>query len=303
MKRVKRLLGALGLAVAVMISTVPVQVASGTQLVAQAATVKLNKKSVTLDVGKTQKLKVVGTKAKAKWSSTNTKVVKVSQTGTITAKTAGKATVVAKVGKKTLSCKVTVKEQFSATKATKNISVILQDTGAGVVAILKNNNKVNVSLEAKLVYYSNGKMIDTSSASNYAFESGRECALFFYAPTDSDFNKVSYDDYKITLSVEEGKNLVCDAKNINIESNIGAGNVTAEVTNNSNKNFAFEEIAVVFYDAGGNAIGYDYTFADCLKAGSVDYVSFDFPYDSEFETIYPSSYKIYVNSAYTYSWM
>lgn len=249
MKRVKRLLGAIGLAVAVTISTVPVQVASGTQLVAQAATV------------------------------------------------------IAKVGKKMLPCKVTVKEQFSATKATKNISVTLQNTGAGVVAILKNNNKVNVSLEAKLVYYSNGKMIDTSSASNYAFESGRECALFFYAPTDSDFNKVSYDDYKITLSVEEGKNLVCDVKNINTESNIGAGNVTAEVTNNSNKNFEFIQMAVVFYDAGGNVIGYDYTYADCLKAGSVDYVSFDFPYDSEYETIYPSSYKIYVNSAYTYSWM
>ena len=66
--------------------------------------------------------------------------------------------------------------------------------------------------------------------------------------------------------------------------------------------YEFVKIAVVFYDAENNAVGYDYTYADCLKDGSVDYISFDYPYDSDYETIYPSNYKIYVNEAYSSTW-
>ena len=113
MRNTKRILVAVGMALAVTISAVPVQIASGTQIVAQAATIKLNKKSVVLDVGKTQKMKVIGTKAKVKWSSTDTSVAKVSKSGVVTAVSSGSATIKAKVGKKTLSCKVTVKEKIN----------------------------------------------------------------------------------------------------------------------------------------------------------------------------------------------
>lgn len=73
-----------------------------------SAAVKLNKKSVTLDIGKTVQLKIKGTKAKAKWSSTNKNVAAVSKKGKVSAKSAGNATIKAKVGTKTLKCKVTV---------------------------------------------------------------------------------------------------------------------------------------------------------------------------------------------------
>mgnify|MGYP007084611847 FL=1 len=36
------------------------------------------------------------------------------------------------------------------------------------------------------------------------------------------------------------------------------------------------------------------------NAGDVDYISFDFPYDSNYDDIIPSSYKIYVDYAYTW---
>ena len=73
------------------------------------------------------------------------------------------------------------------------------------------------------------------------------------------------------------------------------------IINNSGNDFEFIKIAVVFYDESGNAIGYQYSYANCLTDGSVDYLSFDYPYDREYETIYPSSYKLYVNEAYI--WM
>ena len=113
MKRTKRILVAMGLAFAVLISAIPFQLAEGTQIVAQAATIKLNKKAISLDVGKTQKLKVYGTNAKVKWSSTRPSVAKVGKSGIVTAVSYGSATIKAKVGKKTLSCKVTVKEKIN----------------------------------------------------------------------------------------------------------------------------------------------------------------------------------------------
>lgn len=85
----------------------------GVQETVQAATIKLNKKAISLDVGETQKLKVAGTKARVKWSSTEPSIAKVGKSGIVTAVSSGTATIKAKVGKKVISCKVTVKEKIN----------------------------------------------------------------------------------------------------------------------------------------------------------------------------------------------
>lgn len=303
MRSTKRLLVAMGLAFAVLISAMPIQNADGGQIVAQAATIKLSRKTLNLKIGESANLKISGTKKTVKWSSGNKYVVSVTKKGKVLAVGEGTTYVKAKIGKKSLSCKVTVVSSFNANQVKKNISIEYQDTGRGVVAILKNNNKMTVNLDAKLVYYKNGKMIDSKSDGNSAFESGIECALYFSAPADSDYNDVSYDDYKMSISVDEATNTVCDAKDIEIKSNVGADNITVEATNKSGKDFSFIIVSCVMYDAFGNAIGYDYNYAECKNKGDTDYFSFDFPYDSNYDTIYPSSYKIYVNSAYTYTWL
>ena len=80
-----------------------------------SAAPKLNKKQIELKLGKTYKLKVKGTSNKVKWSSVDKKIAKVSKKGIVTAKKVGKTIVKAKVGKKTLKCKVNVickKHQF-----------------------------------------------------------------------------------------------------------------------------------------------------------------------------------------------
>ena len=69
---------------------------------------KMNKAKATLNPGQKVTLKVTGTSKKAKWSSSNAKVAKVSK-GKVTAVKKGKATIKAKVGKKTYTCKITVK--------------------------------------------------------------------------------------------------------------------------------------------------------------------------------------------------
>ena len=80
------------------------------------AGVRLNKKKATLYVGKSVKLKVLGTKKKAKWSSSNESVAVVSGSGKVYAFKTGTAKITAKVKKKKYVCKVTVKKKKKSKK-------------------------------------------------------------------------------------------------------------------------------------------------------------------------------------------
>lgn len=74
------------------------------------AAVMLNSTSKTMSIGEKATLRVYGATSKVKWSSSNKKVASVTQNGKVTAKSAGTATIKAKVSKKTLKCKITVKK-------------------------------------------------------------------------------------------------------------------------------------------------------------------------------------------------
>lgn len=86
---------------------------SAAPITAQAAAPKLNKTSAVMTVGKKMTLKVQNVKKGTgiKWSSTKKAVATVSAKGVVAAKTAGKTTIKAVVNKKTLNCKITVKEK------------------------------------------------------------------------------------------------------------------------------------------------------------------------------------------------
>lgn len=98
---------------------------------AQAATVKLNKKTVTVYVGKTTKLKVSGTKSKVKWSSSNKKVATVNNKGIVTGKKKGTATITATVNKKKYKCKVTVKKTVTKKVTAVKFSKYCTSIGTG----------------------------------------------------------------------------------------------------------------------------------------------------------------------------
>lgn len=121
MKHVKKIFLSLLIALSLTFSVVDVLPGINTISSIEAATkVKLSKTKATLYTGETLKLKVTGTKSKIKWSSNNSTVAKVSSAGKVTALRSGSATITAKYGKKSLSCKVTVKY-----KSTGNGTIIL----------------------------------------------------------------------------------------------------------------------------------------------------------------------------------
>ena len=122
----------------------------GSTVNADAAAVKLNKKSLTLECGKRANLKVVSSKKKATWRSSNSKVAKVNKKGKVTGKKYGVATIYAKVAKKTLKCKVRViklNKKSATLEAGKSVSlrvlgtkakVTWRSSNAGVAAVDKN---------------------------------------------------------------------------------------------------------------------------------------------------------------------
>lgn len=91
---------------------------------------KLNKKSASIYVGKTVKLKVLEntTGKKVKWSSSKSAVATVSSSGVVKGKKAGKTVITAKAGSKKYTCKVTVKNQKATLTADKT-TLTLRDSG------------------------------------------------------------------------------------------------------------------------------------------------------------------------------
>ncbi len=73
--------------------------------------VSLNKKSITLKIGKKYKLRVKNTKKKVKWKSNNKHIAKINSKGIVKAVKAGKTRVYAKVSGKKLYCKIIVKKE------------------------------------------------------------------------------------------------------------------------------------------------------------------------------------------------
>lgn len=76
-----------------------------------AKKIRLNKKKATIYVGKKVTLKIIGTRKKVKWKTKKKKIATVTKKGVVKGKRAGKTVIVAKVSKKSYSCKVTVKKK------------------------------------------------------------------------------------------------------------------------------------------------------------------------------------------------
>lgn len=86
--------------------------------------VRLNLTKATLSVGGSINLKLLNNKKKVTWKSSNKKVASVTKKGKVKAKKKGKAKIIARVGKKKYTCKVTVgsaSKKRASKKNTKNV--------------------------------------------------------------------------------------------------------------------------------------------------------------------------------------
>lgn len=118
----------------------------------QAASVKINKKKLTLNVKENYTLKISGTSKKVKWSSSNKKVATISSKGKVTAKKKGKVTITAKVSGKKYKCKIIV-EKPTLNKTTTKIALNQKET----IKVAGTTQKVKWSSENKSIATVNSK--------------------------------------------------------------------------------------------------------------------------------------------------
>lgn len=153
-KKIKRIAG-LMLVMFLMIGQLMISV---TNVQAATKSPKMNRTSLTLTVGRSEKLTVRNGR-NVKWSSSNRAVAAVSKNGTVKARKVGKATISAKVSGRTLKCKVTVKKKASSTNNKNSGSKILvayfswSGTSEGIAKnIIKQTGADSYRIERKVPY-------------------------------------------------------------------------------------------------------------------------------------------------------
>lgn len=122
---------------------------AGTASAAKKKALKISKKKITIQAGKTAQLSVANAKKAVKWSTSNKKIVKITQNNgskiTIKGLKKGKAKITAKVGSKKVVCKVTVKK---AKPNFKSVSVDRYDQS--LVLNLKKKDKSLIAGDLKV---------------------------------------------------------------------------------------------------------------------------------------------------------
>ncbi len=242
MKRWKHLSGLFFIFVLISVMTVPVFAAGG---------MRLDKKSATMYAGQSITLKVKGTKKKAQWSTTNKKVATVqSATGKVTAKKAGKATIKAKIGKKTLSCKLTVRKE-----CLDQTTLTLSDGGTAVLRLRGGTIKsVKSSVPSVATIARNGKVtakkagsttLTIKSSTKKSYRCKVKVVQTKLSSTDPVVAKGDYTDISISRAalktVKSGNDKIARASKVNGKiriTGVKKGTVKVTATDRYNKNYA-----------------------------------------------------------------
>ena len=177
------------------------------------AAIKINKKSISIFVKKTYKLKVTGTKKTVKWSSSNKNVATVSKKGVVKGIGRGICKIKAKVGKKQYTCKVTVKipvkqvrffedtySVYIGDKLKLEAIVSPEDANKKSLTWKSSNTKVaTVTSKGVVKGISEGKATITAKAKD---GSGKKASCI--VTVEEDYSKAEpIDNYYVTINITE----------------------------------------------------------------------------------------------------
>ena len=152
---------------------------------------KLNKKSLSLNVGKTYTLKASGTKGKIKWSSDKKSIATVSSKGVVTGKKKGSAVITAKYGKKKLTCKVTVKQPVTSVKLNKKSATLEKGKTLTLKATVSPSNANNKGI----TWSSSNKKVATVSSKGVVKAVGKGTATITAKAKDGSKKKATCKNY------------------------------------------------------------------------------------------------------------
>jgi uncharacterized protein YjdB len=213
-------------------------------LSAQAATVKLNKTSISLSKGKTYTLKLSGTSSKVTWSTSDKSVATVTTKGKVTAKKAGTATITATAGGQSYTCTVTVKQlvtsikmQYKNVKISQGKTFEIQTTVSPATATNKlltwtsSNKKVaTVDANGKVTAVSSGTATITAKAKDGSGKSV-SCKITVKEPfkiSSSSLTLTEGESGTLTVSGTYGAKVTWASTKTSIATVTSSGKVTAK---------------------------------------------------------------------------
>ena len=308
MKNFKRFFTVAALSLSMLTTSVAAQNIVGAQETVQAATVKLNKKSIKLTMEKSTRLKVIGTKKKLYWYSLDPSIAKVNQKGVVKAINAGKTEIWVNVGNKTLECKVTVKDCFSERDAKKNTDINVRKNSDVLYVMLKNNYKEPETIRAKCYFYdAKGILVDAREANCFFLEVGREALMTFYCPDNYSTYKISY-EFSNSMYHRNKNASVTDKIKIKSskveESEYDNEKILVTFTNNSKYTVSANAI-IKYYDGNGNMVAACQDGVEGLKSHSTDVVAIETPvvcFEDSYYTIPYSRYEVVLSTAEDDNW-
>ena len=265
---------------------------------ANAAKVKLNKKSLTLTVGKTYKLKVKGTKKKVKWSSSNKKVASVNKKGKVTAKKAGKVTITAKIGKKKYKCKVTVNavrkiipDVFNESIAANSVIFLEEyNINDSIWIKVKNNYSKPADLFFDFIFYKNGAVVEKNTDSLTPLKNGHSSWV------GCCYGNTVFDDYRVSIHASDPYDMADMSDYLQVTaSNASNSEMFVTVKNNSNREILYSR-AFVFYYNHGSLVSIDAAYTNSnIGAHSSEILEGMLPYNAKtFDYLPYTNYKIEV---------
>ena len=203
---------------------------------------KISKSKITLQVGKSSKLKLLNTKQKVIWSTSDESIATVTSKGLVKAKKAGKATIYAEVGTRKYKCVVTVRA----------INLLTQNTFIGDID--------------KFLYKYGGKTDSLGNTYNYKLRCGDILKRAYYVcyALNGEYTVLNFDlalnsDYKSSETVttwieiyDEYNNLLCKT------TQLGAGSRPEKYTVDIS---GVNDLYIYAFHTGSGEYGIRYDFA------------------------------------------
>lgn len=179
----------------------------------------------------------------------------------------------------------------------KNITLLDQDIGNGVLLIYENKNPMDVDLEIQVVYYDEaGNILFLREEYLMGCAAGGRAALEAAPPCDKDYNPVPYQHYEVITSVQEADTSwrgVNQGLQFTVSPVLNTrGEVIATVSNSTGMRFSYVDLACVYY-LDQKPVGI--SNAHIQDFGSKDNVQFYTPVDGDYNEIIFDDYEVLIN--------
>lgn len=263
---------------------------------------KISLSYLTIQKGKDFKLKVKGTSQKVTWSSSNKKIAKVNSKGVVKAVNEGTATITAKVGKTKYTCRVHVIKANYAEK----IKLSYTKLGSKALIKIENNNPCRVDyLSVDVNFYKNGKLLDTRFFNAVCLGKGSTAYDTVYAPMDSNYNYVDFDNIKFNISSANVysnnigyTNLKKYVKITHSKNTTSGTGVIGSIHNNGTEKMSGVQFTVLYYK-NNKLVQASQHYEHDIEAGASKSFKIS-AYDNNYRALDFDSYKIHIDTAYAY---